>query len=198
MSIQFIRKDFSENTPIYKELLWILSDGNQWIDTGIKVDQNTRVLLDFKQNNSDQWSCFLGDNKGIQLQKGGPANRLEIMSMLYNLENISYTYDLSKRIIYELNRTQLFLDETLINTFTFREGESTNNLVLFAVPGDQGGVVALSKMYLYNFKIYKNDIKIMDLIPVKDLNGVVCLYDKVSKTFFYNQGTGNFTAGREI
>ena len=53
-------------------------------------------------------------------------------------------------------------------------------------------------MYFYNFRLYDNDVKIMDLIPVKDSNNIVCLYDKVSKTFFYNQGTGNFTAGREI
>lgn len=34
-----------------------------------------------------------------------------------------------------------------------------------------------------------------DFIPVLDGNNVACLFDKVSKTFFYNRGTGDFLYG---
>ena len=35
------------------------------------------------------------------------------------------------------------------------------------------------------------------LIPVKDENDVVCMYDKISDTYFRNAGTGDFIAGPE-
>ena len=56
----------------------------------------------------------------------------------------------------------------------------------------------LGAMKLYSFKIYDDDILIGNFIPVKDENDVVCLYDKVSATYFYNLGTGTFVAGPEV
>ena len=52
-----------------------------------------------------------------------------------------------------------------------------------------------SKFKLYYFKIYDNDILVRDYVPVLDKNDRPCLFDKVSKTCFYNQGTGEFLYG---
>jgi len=54
------------------------------------------------------------------------------------------------------------------------------------------------KFRMYSFKIYDNGTLIRDMIPVKDSDGVVCMYDKVSKQYFYNAGTGNFIAGPDL
>ena len=35
----------------------------------------------------------------------------------------------------------------------------------------------------------------IDLIPVLDKNNIPCMFDKVTKQFFYNQGTGQFLYG---
>ena len=48
---------------------------------------------------------------------------------------------------------------------------------------------------LYGAKIYDNGNLIRDYIPALDENNVAALWDKVSQAFFYNQGTGSFTAG---
>lgn len=54
-------------------------------------------------------------------------------------------------------------------------------------------------MYLYYFKVYNNDDELLlDLVPCKDLNNVGCLYDKISKRFLYNKGTGTFSMGSEV
>lgn len=43
------------------------------------------------------------------------------------------------------------------------------------------------------FKIYdENDNLVMDMIPVLDNSKVPCMYDKLNKKFYYNQGTGEF------
>ena len=54
-----------------------------------------------------------------------------------------------------------------------------------------------SKFRLYSLK-YNGEQNQLDLIPVKDKSNVVCMYDKVSRTFFYNQGSGEFVAGPEV
>lgn len=53
--------------------------------------------------------------------------------------------------------------------------------------------------YSYNFigKIYYITISqhediYMDLVPVLDVNGTPCIYDKISRTCFYNSGSGTF------
>lgn len=35
---------------------------------------------------------------------------------------------------------------------------------------------------------------VLDLYPCLDTNSVACMHDKVSKQYYYNQGTGTFTA----
>ena len=45
-------------------------------------------------------------------------------------------------------------------------------------------------------KIYENDVLVRDFIPVKrKLDDEICMYDKVTKTFFTNGGSGTFKAG---
>lgn len=47
------------------------------------------------------------------------------------------------------------------------------------------------------FKVEVNEAPYCDMVPSIDSNGVPCLFDKVSKTPFYNSGTGSFIAGFE-
>ena len=52
---------------------------------------------------------------------------------------------------------------------------------------------------LYAFKIWdSNDNLILDLVPVKDSSDVACVYNRVTDTIYYNQGTGSYTAGPDV
>ena len=50
-----------------------------------------------------------------------------------------------------------------------------------------------ARIWKYTHK--RNGKLIRDLVAALDENGVVCMYDKISGTFFYNKGTGTFIAG---
>ena len=50
-------------------------------------------------------------------------------------------------------------------------------------------------MIIYLTKIYDNNTLVRNYIPVLDKNKRPCLFDKVSKTCFYNQGSGEFLYG---
>ena len=55
------------------------------------------------------------------------------------------------------------------------------------------------KSILYSCKIYDNDTLIRDFVPVKRISdNEYGLWDKVTKAFYPNTGTGAFTAGPAI
>ena len=51
---------------------------------------------------------------------------------------------------------------------------------------------------MYYFKLYNDGILVRDMVPCKDMKGVVCMYDRVENKFYYNSGSGSFTAGPEV
>jgi hypothetical protein len=51
------------------------------------------------------------------------------------------------------------------------------------------------KFIAYSFKLWDGNTLVRNLVPAKNLSGVVGMYDLVSGQFFTNQGTGTFTAG---
>lgn len=70
------------------------------------------------------------------------------------------------------------------------------NLYLFAEnsAGTASGNISAT---LKEFIIYSDEAltsEVMHLVPVKDGEGVVCLYDTVGKQYLRNRGTGDFTA----
>lgn len=65
------------------------------------------------------------------------------------------------------------------------------NFVLFAQ--NSHGVVKNNASFRMNYcKITENDSLILNLIPYIDDEGIPCMYDSISKRFFYNNGTGTF------
>lgn len=69
----------------------------------------------------------------------------------------------------------------------------TLNLYLFA--RNASFFDGYAYMKLYSCAMYDGGRKIRDFKPCLDADGVPCLYDLISKTAFYNQGTGSFTWG---
>lgn len=50
---------------------------------------------------------------------------------------------------------------------------------------------------IYSCQIYDGSTLIRDFIPVKDEDGVGCMYDRANGKFYYNAGTGDFLLGSE-
>lgn len=69
----------------------------------------------------------------------------------------------------------------------------TLNLWLFV--RNSPSVDGYARMKLYSCAMYDGGRKIRDFKPCLDADGVPCLYDLISKTAFYNQGSGSFTWG---
>ena len=70
----------------------------------------------------------------------------------------------------------------------------SHTMYLFGV-NSNGSASFLSPIKLYSCQIYDNGTLVRDFWPCYDPDGVACLYDKVEKKYYYNAGTGAFTAG---
>ena len=71
------------------------------------------------------------------------------------------------------------------------------NAVLFSIntANTINANVFLGKIYYC--KIWNGDTLVRDLVAKLDTSNTPCMYDNVSKTYYYKQGTGSFTYGTD-
>lgn len=97
-------------------------------------------------------------------------------------------------------RTDIYMSNTCI---TIGSQSITGNGGTFTTPGTLWlfiGHVGLTGLpyigKLYSFKVVRNQVDILNLIPCKDSNSIVGMYDMVSNTFYSSpSGTTSFVAG---
>ena len=203
----FMRKGESHTAPKqglpsgYTELAYIQSSGTQYIDTGLKPNQNTRVVMHVNPISitADVWA-FGGRNADGTNGKGvffyyssGSLWNADYYdgSGRKSFSGISSTADLN--IDYDKNTCTI--NGVSVN-FTAKTFKSDFNITLLAC--NTGGTVAghLSAK-LYSCQIYDNGTLVRDFVPCINASGEVGLYDLVGKQFYGNAGTGVFT-GSEV
>lgn len=173
------------------ELTYIRFTGTQFIDTKIiPTNHMTEIKFDFGTYSSDEhlfgtslaetyYHFTTYNDKYYWGQNGVEANggsfTTGIHTLVYNGENYSVVLD----------GTQLGTGSKIASSTTLWLGrrQSATNL--------QGTI------YYVKITDKSTGRLVRDFIPCKDPNGTVCLYDKITKQYFYNSGTGTFTAGSE-
>lgn len=181
----------------YDELEYIESSGTQYIDTGFKPNQDTRVVMDFHLLESIA--------TGIFGQRTSASSKAFIF--LYNPGQGAYRSD------YNGETTQVFAVDNVLSRFVVdKSGNTTKfsgivqsygegtfqadySLMLFA--SNNAGVASLlGSMRAYSCQIYDNGTLVRDFVPAKLSDGSIGLIDKLTEEFYPNMGTGVFTAGR--
>lgn len=189
----------------YTAVNYLQSSGTQWIEMGVAPNQNTKAVLKIKINNfngpdgasligsrtdgnsNDQFFTYLdyiGGGRFLFRVDGQP----ESISWKGLTTDKIYTVTLSgTEMKAELeDGTAVFL-----KTFSVPDFTSTVTMALFKSKPFNNGFQGR----IYSCKHYSGDELIQDFVPCLDTEGVPCMYDLISKTAFYNQGTGSFTWG---
>lgn len=198
--------------PDYTELEYIQSANSQYINTNIQCNIIGRIETKFSTLiiKGYNWMCGASSSTGAArfntLGIGLSSNEGN-NGFCYN-SVVRYTFN--SNTIYDIDYKMKSGEQLITVNNTNYTGSYTGTITpcmcyIFGLNyGDSGNPGWAENNYftslkLYKFKIYATDqiTLIRDFIPVKDKNDVVCLYDKVSKTYFYNAGTGTFTAGPE-
>lgn len=178
----------------YTQVEYIQSSGTQYIDTGFKPNQDTRVVMyGYNESSNSAWiyGAWNSANSGAFAYLS--VNRYYMYgSQQINANSIStgeFTLD-HKKNSFTLNGTTISGDS---ETFT-----CNYSLYLFAL--NVGGSVSSGKLTgkLYSCEIYDNGTLVRDYVPCKNPDGIIGLYDLVNDTFYVNAGTATFSAGETV
>lgn len=182
----------------YTELEYIQSSGTQYIDTGFKPNQDTRVVTKFDMMQTDTtrrklWGSGSGSyNLDFALWNSGTTKLQSYYGTKTNdavpITDMSLNVDANKNI-WKYSGETITFDK---NNFT-----CAYSMYIFNVNKDNSPAYLPGMMKLYLFKIYDNDVLVRDFIPCKNPSGTVGLYDSVNNQFYQNAGTGTFIAGPE-
>lgn len=187
--------------PIFTPLEYIKSDDSktQYIILDYKPNHKTKIIMESKIDEDGGAGFAYGADNGWGVNDFalyyGYKSTSTLINAWGNVAASQYSFNISstltdKNTILHYNK-DLFFNQQLFdtNTSTLTDFQCSVNLCLFANNRNGNPSECVKNFYLYSFKIYEENSLLYDLIPVLDSNNVPCLYDTISKSFYYNQGT---------
>ena len=181
----------------YIQLEYIQSSGSQYINTGFKPNQDTKISItvDFPLSGTT-WlygsRTSAGSNSLGFLCEGNSKYRFDYASSTNELA----TKPTGKFTI-DSDKNKCYINGELVFTATYTTFASPVNMYIFN-NNNNGSLSGGSSAKLYNCSIYDNGVLIRNFIPCKNESGTVGLYDSVNNQFYQNAGSGTFVAGPEI
>lgn len=185
----------------YTELQYIESSGTQYIDTGIKPNQDTQVTARLMLLGSTIAYLFgaRGDSdEGYNNRYGILYTSDHLFRSDYNTGNgPSFSPDLKLNVAYTIDK-----DKNVCSmgdfTVTSPEGVFQSPYNMFIGCVNEGGSPAYyASIRIYAFSVAENDELVRDYVPCTNPSGEVGLYDLENDQFYGNVGSGAFTAGPE-
>lgn len=176
----------------YTRLLYIQSDGTQYINTGFIPNQDTRVVCDVAYNTpSESGSHYLlGARQSNGVLTYGINAYDGIYQTMYNNETTDMGSGIAARFTIDKNKNVTTINGTSY-TQSYASFSCPGSMFLFAM-NNNGAVYARSTATLYSCKIYDNGTLVRDFIPAKNTSGVVGLWDDVNSTFYADAAGGGF------
>jgi len=173
----------------YTPLLYIESSGTQYIDTGFKPNQDTRIVFDGYNDATNSGWTFGGCTSLTSNQfmfSCSSANSFRYGSTGVSLANVPighFVADLNKNTYKLNNETGSLSSQTFSCPYT---------AYLFKV--NSAGTASTGSFIgkLYSCQIYDNGTLVRDFVPCLNVSGKSGLYDKVNGVFYGNAGTGEF------
>lgn len=200
-STSFAAGGFSDLPDEYVRVEYIQSNGTQYIDTGFKPNNNTRIIIDMQCTSATTTSHVYFGSRTAQSSNsfcfwgyGANAPRSDYGSTAHQTFTGSES---TNRLIIDKNKNVITYGTNQLThaTNTF---QGAYNVYLFCL-NTAGTANAFSSMKVFNCKIYDNNVLIRDFIPCRNrTSGVVGLYDLINGTFYTNKGTSTFAIGADI
>ena len=198
----------SAKLPYKRQLAYLesVSGTRQYIDTGIAFDKfaDLEIVGRVERPNTSR-SVIIGNYQGstacvnIEGSAGGNNLRMYLMGGPGSLDKtISGGFPGNTVVDFHF----AFAGSNAVATLTANGGQASGTLARnelvnslnFRLFSDQRSSPTglLNALRIYSLSIISAGSLVRDFIPVIDWNDTPCMYDKVSKALFYNQGVGQF------
>ena len=181
----------------YTEVQYIQSSGTQYVDTGFKPNQNSRVVIDAQLLDTSGYPALLGVRSSNTKMFWLYANTASQIVFGYGSVKPNAACTMSDRLSADANKNVLTVNGSALIAATASTFTAVASLYLFAA-NNAGTLQYAAKMFLYSCQIYDNGTMIRDYVPCISPAGAVGLYDLVGQEFYSNAGTGSFTAGEAV
>lgn len=181
----------------YTEVQYIQSSGTQYVDTGFKPNQNSRVVIDAQLLDTSGYPALLGVRSSNTKMFWLYANTASQIVFGYGSVKPTAACTMSDRLSADANKNVLTVNGSALIAATASTFTAVASLYLFAA-NNAGTLQYAAKMFLYSCQIYDNGTMIRDYVPCISPAGAVGLYDLVGQEFYSNAGTGSFTAGESV
>ena len=197
MMVRRIILEDSEQLPEgYTALEYIQSSGDQYIDTGRKLTQDSDITIDFRivgeinKNAGIFGSRESASKNNLALFQGTSPNVFSGDFSEYQQHRFQTASSLNRTKI-RMNKTAIWVNDNLKKIWSdVADFETPTNGLIFDVGNNNwAGNKAVMQLYSYT------DGSVQKLVPCLDTDGVPCMFDFVSQKPFYNVGTGSFTWG---
>ena len=178
----------------YKRLEYIQSSGKQYINTGFKPNNNTRVVMDAElASGTGNIGLF-----GARVSANSNNYALAWIGSYFRSDyNTAYTQkwkvSQTARRIYDKNKETSTIDG-VSQSYINKTFQVPVNLALLA-NNQNGSIIWFASAKLYSCQIYDNGTLIRDYIPCQTTAGEIGLWDALNKMFYRNAGTGTFVGG---
>lgn len=197
--------------PAPRFVEYIESTGTQYIDLGLKLNQNSTAEVEYcyhTESNMDTSGRIFGAR-----YTSNPRNSFVVGSDNGNASSETRNFAqfgdgiirTSSNIVigqwntYKLSANGFYINGVVQGDFSASTFETPFTIKLFAfeqAPNSSStSSIGCGIGRCKQLKIWNGDTIVRHFRPALDPNNVACMYDMVSGTYFYNQGTGEFIAG---
>lgn len=196
--------------PYDAEIEYLESTGTQWINTGLayNVSKSYDMIFDGYFTGSTNYEHICGITGGTS---GTNVCRLCFFVLLNGKmaygSNVTFsatTFAANVRhkthvLLLSNPASYLFSQDGSVATYsaTIRADLANGKEIYLFARNNLGTASNFANAKLYEFIVFENDNLVRFFIPVR-VGQVGCLYDRVSGSLFYNQGTGSFTLGPDV
>lgn len=184
----------------YTPVEYIGSTGTQYIDTGIKLNQNSRVKIKYQYSAGTSTARVFGDahnnSKGwiLTTQNGSINTKIQTVygdSWKPQANEPQSIIPSTNIVEFERNGVNQYVNNNLYYTNQSSNFETTSTAIVF---GAYYNSLSLSSIKLYELWIWEDGTNISRHFQpcYRKSDNKPGLYDTVTKEFYTNQGTGEF------
>lgn len=186
----------------YTQVEYLQSSGTQYIDTGFKPNQDTRIVIDFTALTASV-NAYAYGMRGDSAHNFNPR-----FGAVFKNASVRVDYGNDNGVTLPLTLTvggHYKLDQNK-NVCALNASTATNSTATFQCPNpaylfaiNEGGTAKyFATVKLYSGQVYDNGALIRNFVPARNASGTLGLYDTVNGAFYTNKGSGTFTAGADI
>lgn len=180
----------------YTQVEYIQSSGTQYINTGFKPNNNTRVVMDAELIGTGSVSLFGARNSATLKNYAILSLSTYIRSDYNTAYSQQFAVNVNTHRVYDKNKETTTVDGTS-QSYTNSTFQADNNMFLLAT-NENGTARFQSSARLYSCQVYDNGTLIRDFVPCTNASSSIGLYDLVNHTFYTNAGSDTFTAGATV